>query len=86
MKADHHPSQWDVDLPDCVTCCLQAEASSRAEQLRDTREQLAETLAAYERHVIEAEARSKSEAADAVKQKSEELMQLKGSLDRYTAP
>ena len=49
--------------------------------MEDTRQQLAEAVAAHERHVIEAEARSKAEAADAVKQKSEELMQQKKALD-----
>ena len=62
---------------------MQAEASLRAEQLRETAQQLAEAMAAHERYVIEAEARSKSEAADAVKQRSEALMQQKEALDGY---
>ena len=40
-------------------------------------------MGAHQRQSIEAEARSKSEAADAVRQKTEELMQQKELLDRY---
>ena len=49
-------------------------------------QQLAETRAAHERHMIEAEAARKSLEADALKQKSEELMQQKEALDRCAAP
>lgn len=83
MKASKSQFQYSIE---CRTQCLQAEASSRAEQLRDTKEQLAEAVAAHERHAIEVEARSKSQAADAVMQKSEELSQQKEDLDRYTLP
>ena len=62
---------------------LQAEGSSKADQLKEIKQQLAEAVGVHQRQSIEAEARSKSEAADAVRQKSEELMQQKELLDRY---
>ena len=62
---------------------LQAEASSKADQLKEAKQRLAEAVGAHQRQSIEAEARSKSEAADAVRQKSEELMQQKELLDRH---
>lgn len=43
---------------------------------------LSEATAAHERYVIEAEAKAKSEAAEAVRLKSHELMQQKEALDR----
>ncbi len=45
-------------------------------------QQLAEARAALERHMIKAEAACKSLEANALKQKTEELMQQKETLDR----
>ena len=61
---------------------LQAEASSKGEQLRAAQQALTEATAAHERYVIEAEAKAKSEAAEAVRLKTHELMQQKEALDR----
>ena len=61
---------------------LQAEASSRAQQMEEVHQQLAEVRATLERHLIEAEAARKYLKADALKQKSEELMRQKETLDR----
>ncbi|CAK0779091.1 hypothetical protein CVIRNUC_004694 [Coccomyxa viridis] len=60
----------------------QAEASSKGEQLHAVQQALSEATAAHERYVIEAEAKAKSEAAEAVRLKSHELMQQKEALDR----
>lgn len=61
---------------------MQAENSTKARQLQEAQQKLAEALAAHERHVIEADARSQAQEADAVRQKTEELMQQKELLDR----
>ena len=61
---------------------VQAEASSKGDQLRAAQQALTEATAAHERYVIEAEAQAKSEAAEAVRLKIHELMQQKEALDR----
>ena len=64
---------------------LQAEASSKGEQLCAAQQALTQAMAAHERYIIEAEARARSEAAEAVRLKTHELMQQKETLDRFAA-